>query len=52
MSLITLDQHDMAEEYLISALSILEDEKELKAALTVRYNLAVFIRINNCGKSL
>lgn len=42
MSLITLDQHDMAEEYLISALSILEDEKELKAALTVRYNLAVF----------
>ncbi|MGR5953615.1 hypothetical protein ACT7DP_22055 [Bacillus paranthracis] len=28
MSLITLDQHDMAEEYLISALSILEDEKD------------------------
>lgn len=42
MSFITLGQHDMAEEYLISALSILEDEKESKAALTVRYNLGVF----------
>ncbi|HDR3651831.1 TPA: tetratricopeptide repeat protein [Bacillus anthracis] len=42
MSLITLDQHAMAEEYLISALSILEEEKESKAALTVRYNLGVF----------
>ncbi len=32
MSLITLDQHDMAEEYLISALSILEDEKGIESS--------------------
>ena len=41
MSCITLGQYDMAEEYLVSALSILEDEKE-SAALTVRYNLGIF----------
>nr|WP_082246103.1 tetratricopeptide repeat protein [Bacillus gaemokensis] len=42
MAYITLEQYDMAEEYLLSALNILEQEKESKAALTVRYNLGVF----------
>ena len=49
MSCITLGQYDMAEEYLVSALSILEDEKESKAALTVRYNLGIFMQAKNFG---
>ncbi|WP_242143135.1 MULTISPECIES: tetratricopeptide repeat protein [unclassified Bacillus cereus group] len=50
MACITLQQYEMAEEYLVSALNIFEHENELRAALTVRYNLGVFYADQNLSE--
>ncbi|MGI2731732.1 tetratricopeptide repeat protein [Bacillus cytotoxicus] len=50
MACVTLEQFEMAEEYLIAALNILERNNEEKAALTVRYNLGLFYADQNLSE--